>query len=90
MILIRLAKVAMVGVWFVLLANILMPFPGKSAIALYILTVFLLFMHCLQLLIFIGAFGESLKLSAKQKWGIVFFGIFELLAIRQKGAVNAP
>lgn len=82
--LIWLAKGAMGFVWLVLLTNIFMPFPGKAAIALYILTLFLLFMHGIQLLIFLGAFGDKVSISAKEKWAILFFGIFELLAIRKR------
>ncbi len=40
-----LAKAAIGFVWLVLLFNIVMPFPGNAAIALYIMTAFLLFMH---------------------------------------------
>ena len=78
------AKVTMSLVWLVLLINFFLPFAGKASIALYILAGFLLFMHALQLLIFLGAFGESLKLTTKEKLGILFYGIFELLAINKR------
>lgn len=88
--LIWLAKSAIGLVWLVLLTNIVMPFPGKAAIALYILTAFLFLMHALQLLIFVGAFGDKIQIGAKQKWAILFFGIFELLAIRKKLMLTNP
>ncbi|MFG0770260.1 DUF1145 domain-containing protein [Vibrio plantisponsor] len=79
-----LAKAAIAFVWLVLLLNIVMPFPGKAAIALYIMTAFLFMMHGLQMLIFVGAFGDKVKTSAWEKWSILIFGIFALLDIRRK------
>ncbi|EQB8917210.1 DUF1145 domain-containing protein [Vibrio fluvialis] len=83
-ILLTLAKVAIAFVWLVLLINIVMPFPGKAAIALYIMTAFLFFMHGLQMLIFVGAFGDKVKMNGWEKWSILIFGIFALLDIRRK------
>ncbi|MDB1122677.1 DUF1145 domain-containing protein [Vibrio algarum] len=83
-ILIFLAKASIAFVWFVLLFNIFMPFPGKAAIALYIMTGFLFMMHAVQMLIFIGAFGDKIKISGWEKWSILIFGIFSLLDIRRK------
>lgn len=82
--LLTLAKAAIGFVWLVLLINIVMPFPGNAAIALYILTAFLLMMHGLQMLIFIGAFGDKISMSRWEKWSILVFGIFALLDIRRK------
>ncbi|MCV3263728.1 DUF1145 domain-containing protein [Vibrio harveyi] len=78
-----LAK-AIAFVWFVLILNFFMPFPGKAAIALYIMTAFLFIMHGLQMAIFIGAFGDKIKMSAWEKYSILIFGIFALLDIRRK------
>jgi len=83
-ILLILAKAAIAFVWLVLLFNIVMPFPGNAAIALYIMTAFLLMMHGLQMLIFIGAFGDKVKTTRWEKWSILIFGIFALLDIRRK------
>ncbi|ADT85683.1 DUF1145 domain-containing protein [Vibrio sp. Vb2880] len=83
-ILLALAKAAIAFVWLILLINIVMPFPGKAAIALYIMTAFLFFMHGLQMLIFVGAFGDKIKMSGWEKWSILIFGIFALLDIRRK------
>lgn len=82
--LILLAKTAIGFVWLVLLLNIFMPFPGNAAIALYIMTAFLFMMHGIQMLIFIGAFGDKVKMSSWEKWSILIFGIFALLDIRRK------
>lgn len=84
------AKSAIGLVWFVLFANIVFPFPGVAAIALYIMTVFLFCMHGLQMLIFIGAFGDKIKMSSWEKWSILIFGIFALLSIRQKHMIEKP
>ena len=59
--LILLAKAAIGFVWLVLLINIFHPFPGVAAMALYIMTGFLFMMHGLQMLIFIGAFGDKIN-----------------------------
>ncbi len=83
-ILLILAKAAIAFVWLVLLFNIVMPFPGNAAIALYILTAFLFMMHGLQMLIFVGAFGDKVKTTKWEKWSILIFGIFALLDIRRK------
>ncbi|QXO17500.1 DUF1145 domain-containing protein [Vibrio ostreae] len=83
-ILLTLAKMAIGFVWLILLINIVMPFPGKAAIALYIMAAFLLMMHGLQALIFIGAFGDKINMSRGEKWSILVFGIFALLDIRRK------
>ncbi|WP_159657628.1 DUF1145 domain-containing protein [Vibrio atypicus] len=82
--LLLLAKAAIGFVWFILILNIFMPFPGKAAIALYIMAAFLLMMHGLQMLIFLGAFGDKIKMSNWEKWSILIFGIFSLLDIRRK------
>lgn len=47
--LILLAKAAIAFVWLVLLVNIVHPFPGAAAMALYIMTAFLFMMHGLQM-----------------------------------------
>lgn len=81
---IGLAKTAIALVWLVLLANIIYPFPGVAAMALYIMTAFLFCMHGLQMLIFIGAFGDKIQMTRWDKYSILIFGIFALLGIRQK------
>ncbi|WP_305406059.1 DUF1145 domain-containing protein [Photobacterium leiognathi] len=82
--LILIAKLAIAFVWLVLLINIVHPFPGVAAMALYIMTAFLFMMHGLQMLIFIGAFGDKINMSGWEKWSILIFGIFALLDIRRK------
>ncbi|MCS0352926.1 DUF1145 domain-containing protein [Vibrio ordalii] len=83
-VLLVLAKAAIAFVWLILLLNIFMPFPGKAAISLYIMTAFLFIMHGLQMLIFIGAFGDKISMSRWEKWSILVFGVFALLDIRRK------
>ncbi|WP_305423423.1 DUF1145 domain-containing protein [Photobacterium leiognathi] len=82
--LILIAKLVIAFVWLVLLINIVHPFPGVAAMALYIMTAFLFMMHGLQMLIFIGAFGDKINMSGWEKWSILIFGIFALLDIRRK------
>ncbi|MFM2588303.1 DUF1145 domain-containing protein [Vibrio sp. TBV020] len=82
--LLLLAKAAIGFVWFILILNFFSPFPGNAAIALYIMAAFLFIMHGLQMLIFIGAFGDKISMSRWEKWSILIFGIFALLDIRRK------
>ena len=82
--LILIAKLAIAFVWLVLLINIVHPFPGVAAMALYIMTAFLFMMHGLQMLIFIGAFGDKINMSGWEKWSILFFVMFALFCIRRK------
>ncbi len=83
-VLLILAKAAIAFVWLVLLFNIFHPFPGKASIVLYIMTAFLFFMHGLQMLIFLGAFGDKVHIKRWEKWSILVFGVFSLLDIRRK------
>ncbi|MEH6530497.1 MAG: DUF1145 domain-containing protein [Photobacterium frigidiphilum] len=82
--LIALAKAAIGFVWLILIINIFSPFPGVAAMALYIMTGFLFMMHGLQMLIFIGAFGDKINMSKWEMWSILIFGLFALLDIRRK------
>ncbi|MFD2177149.1 DUF1145 domain-containing protein [Veronia pacifica] len=82
--LILVAKASISFVWLVLFANIFYPFPGNAAITLYILTGFLFMMHGIQMLIFIGAFGDKIAATRWEKWSILIFGIFAMLDIRRK------
>ncbi|MGL0821183.1 DUF1145 domain-containing protein [Vibrio vulnificus] len=79
-----LAKAAISFVWLILLFNIFSPFPGNAAIVLYIMTAFLFIMHGLQMLIFVGAFGDKITMTHWEKNSILIFGIFALLDIRRK------
>ncbi|OAN16946.1 hypothetical protein A3K86_08395 [Photobacterium jeanii] len=82
--LILLAKVAIGFVWLVLAINIFHPFPGMTAMVLYIMTGFLFMMHGVQMLMFVGAFGDKIPMTRWEKWSILLFGIFALLDIRRK------
>ncbi len=83
-ILIIIAKLSIALVWLILAINIVSPFHGATALMLYVLTAFLFMMHGLQMMIFLGAFGDKLSLSRWERWSILIFGIFALLDIRQK------
>ncbi|MGF1743231.1 DUF1145 domain-containing protein [Vibrio profundum] len=82
--LIYLAKAGVGFIWFILMLNLFHPFAGRSAVVLYILTAFLFMMHALQMMIFIGAFGDKISMSRWEKWSILIFGVFSLLDIRRK------
>lgn len=80
----RLAKLTLSLVWLVLIVNLFMPFPGKMAFVFYILMAFLVMMHLLQLLIFLGAFGDRIPTTSRDKIGILLFGVFGLLSLIHK------
>ncbi|RXJ73028.1 hypothetical protein CS022_12100 [Veronia nyctiphanis] len=82
--LLLIAKLALGFVWFVLFANVFYPFPGNAAITLYILAAFLFMMHGLQMLMFIGAYGEKINASRWEKFSILAFGVFAMLDLRRK------
>lgn len=75
-------------VWLVLVWNLIAPFPGNTAYALYAMFAFMLIMHGIQSAIFIRAFAKPYNLNAWEKWSFLFFGVFALLHIRQKYMQN--
>ena len=79
---IHFAKVLMVIIWGLLIVNLLIPFPGKAAIAFYFLLAFVVAMHLIQLLVVYGAFGEKLKLNKKEAISSFFFGVFKMWELR--------
>lgn len=76
------AKLIMILIWTLLIANIFFPFPGKAEIAFYILLVFFIVMHLIQLLMIYGAFAEKLKLTKLEALQIFIFGVFKLWQIK--------
>ncbi|WP_070962926.1 DUF1145 domain-containing protein [Vibrio sonorensis] len=83
-IVIWLGKALFAGVWLVLLYNIIQPFAGNAAVALYIFTACLFFMHGIQMLMFVKVFGQKINMTTWEKWSILVFGVFSLLHIRNK------
>jgi putative membrane protein len=79
---IHFAKVLMILIWGLLIANIFFPFPGKAELVFYILLAFVIFMHLIQLLMIYGAFSEKLKLTKSEALQIFVFGIFKLWQIK--------
>ncbi len=81
---IKFAKLLMVLIWLLLIANIFFPFPGKAAVVFYLLLAFVVFMHLIQLLMIYGAFSEKLKLTKSEAVEIFLFGIFKLWQLKAR------
>ena len=79
---ITFAKALMILIWGLLLVNLTFAFPGKVALALYLLLGFVVIMHLIQLLIIYGAFSEKLNLTKSEGLQIFLFGVFKLWQIR--------
>ncbi|RBW43665.1 hypothetical protein DS885_13040 [Psychromonas sp. B3M02] len=78
------AKGLMVIIWGLLLVNLVLPFPGKAAMAFYFLLAFVVVMHAIQLLVIYGAFAEKLKLTKKEGVEIFFFGVFKMWQLKDR------
>ncbi|OEF26113.1 DUF1145 domain-containing protein [Vibrio rumoiensis] len=79
------AKLFMLLVWGVFIANLIQPFPGLTHVALNVMAIFMLFMHALQSLLFSGdALGKDVKLTRWEKFSIFLFGTFALIDIKNK------
>ncbi len=78
----KLGQLSMLLVWVLAIFNLFQPLPGNAAIALYIFAPLTLMLHGLQLIMFVGSFGDQMPTSGKDKLMILFFGVFALLEIR--------
>jgi len=76
------AKVVMLLIWGLLIANLFYPFPGKAEIVFYLLLPFVICMHLIQLLMIYGTFAEKLKLKKSEILEIFIFGVFKLWQIK--------
>jgi len=79
---ITFAKILMLLIWGLLIANLFYPFPGKAEIVFYLLLGFVFFMHLIQLLMIYGVFSGKLKLTKSEALQIFIFGVFKLWQIR--------
>lgn len=80
-----LAKLFMLVVWGVYIANVVNPFPDFAHIALNVMAIFMIFMHGLQSLLFSGnALGKDVTITRWEKFSIFLFGTFALIDIKNK------
>lgn len=82
--LINLGKVLTLVAWFAMAYNLAMPFEGNVAIILNILLGITSLMHCFQVGIFHMLFKTLLPLTKQDYLQVFIFGIFSLLAYRQR------
>lgn len=78
---INLGRLLMLGVWSVILANLLHTFPRPLNIFINVALVFMVLMHGLQLIMLKSTLApEQRKLGFWLELRIFLFGVFELLA----------
>jgi putative membrane protein len=87
--LINLGKAITLIAWLMMAYNLAIPFEGKVAIILNILFGITCLMHCFQVAIFHMLFRTLLPLTKQDYLQVFIFGIFSLLAYRQKVMTTA-
>lgn len=82
---INLGRLLMLGVWSILLLNLVQPFPSPLKYFMHVAMIFMFFMHGLQLIMLKTTLPrDGKKMGGWQEFRIFMFGIFELLAWQQK------
>ncbi|AVI65604.1 hypothetical protein CKQ84_06720 [Shewanella sp. WE21] len=87
--LINLGKTITLVAWLMMLYNLIMPFDGDVAIVLNIIFGITCMMHCFQVAIFHMLFKNLLSLTQQDYLQVFIFGIFSLLAYRQRVMTQA-
>jgi len=82
--LIKCGYVTTAMAWLVMIYNLAYPFAGLIGMALTILLVVTVIMHALQIVIFHQMFKDRISLTTKDYLIVCVFGLFGLLAYRQK------
>ncbi|MGS0676592.1 DUF1145 domain-containing protein [Shewanella sp. 0m-4] len=79
-----LGKIVTAFAWLMMLYNIAFPFEGGIAVALNILFVMTILMHCFQTFIFHSLFSQLLTLRKSDYLQVFLFGVFSLLQYRKQ------
>ncbi|SUI86818.1 DUF1145 domain-containing protein [Shewanella morhuae] len=87
--LINVGKAITLIAWLMMAYNLVIPFDGNVAIILNILLGITCMMHCFQVAIFHMLFKTLLPLTKQDYLQVFIFGIFSLLAYRQRVLANA-
>jgi len=87
--LINLGKAITLIAWLMMAYNLVIPFEGNVAITLNILFAITCMMHCFQVAIFYMLFKTLLPLTKQDYLQVFIFGIFSLLAYRQRVMIQA-
>ena len=85
-----LGKIVTAFAWLMMLYNIASPFEGGIAVALNILFVMIILVHCFQVFIFHSLFSTLLKLKKSDYLQVFLFGAFSLLQYRQQVLDKQP
>ena len=70
--------------WLVMVYNLVYPFEGSIGFAFTVLLLLTVIMHALQIVIFHQMFKDRISLTTKDYLIVCVFGLFGLLAYRQK------
>ncbi|MFE8115374.1 DUF1145 family protein [Brenneria goodwinii] len=82
---INLGRLLMLGIWGILVFNLIQPFPRPLNIFMIVAMIFTLLMHGFQLLLLRASQPkDSPSLSQAFQARIFLFGVFELLAWQKK------
>lgn len=87
--LINLGKAITLIAWLMMAYNLVIPFESNVAITLNILFAITCMMHCFQVAIFHMLFKTLLPLTKQDYLQVFIFGIFSLLAYRQRVMTQA-
>lgn len=79
-----LGRVIFAGLWAVLLANLVWPFPGSAFPVFLLLLGILVLMHLMQLAMFVATYRQTITWRRGDYWQIFFFGIVGWLALMQR------
>ncbi|ACS87632.1 MULTISPECIES: DUF1145 family protein [Musicola] len=88
---INLGRLVMLGVWSILITNLVHPFPRPLNIFMVLATVFMLLMHGVQFLLLKASQPKDAPpLSRGLQLRFFLFGVFELLAWQRKQPPISP
>ncbi|ABV89292.1 DUF1145 domain-containing protein [Shewanella pealeana] len=79
-----LGRIVTALAWLMMLYNLISPFEGGIAVALNILFVMTILMHCFQTFIFHSLFSKLLELKKSDYLQVFLFGVFSLLQYRKQ------
>lgn len=76
-----LGRFIFAGIWSVMFANLVSPFPGKGFPFFLLLMGILIVLHLLQLLMFTTVYKDHIHWRRGDYWQVFIFGVIGWLAI---------
>lgn len=81
---IYIGQAVFIGLWAVLIANLIWPFPGKAFALFTLLLLIVTLMHLVNVLLFMGMVQGRVRPDKKDYWNVFVFGIIGwLMALRR-------